>query len=1392
MIKANFKQLSFNETHSRLLINDFKANFIFNKERLELTNLLIKTPNTTIKNKIKLLWTNLSNIYNNIKNLFIDASLVNSKIYISDILKFAPNLRSNDIIKSLTNETIYINTKFKGKAKDLSIDSADISIDKNFYASIRGRGLNLTNSSKMIVDLAIHKLHISSNKLITILSKYTNINKFKSILKQAKFINVKGKIKGTLTKLNMDLSTNTAILNASTTGYINLDSKNYLDIKTNITTQNSNLILNALNTKGIQDQYKIPKKLRIKAHIKGTLNNFYTTTELISNQGSIALTGNIKKRSGIFYYNTDVNINKLDIGYFLMDKDLVGKATGTLNIQGHSFDYKYIQANFKANFKNLQLKNYNYNDISINGSINKKLIRLTADINDPNLQAHIDTATINNRNQNLSVKGDINLYYANLKNLDIVKDDLIVSSHLKVDFPTLNKENINGQLLVTDFIFARDTGSDIIDSVKIDAYSQGLSKQFSIESEFLNAQLTGKFKISQIGNSIKYVLATHLNNIINYSIPGPEDQSFKLDVQIHKARAISLLIPKLEDFQDANINAELHTLDRMLTLNVNLPLIEYGDISVNKLSIKANINPTEAKYNTYVEQLKYNDNSLNKLALDGTLDNNILKNSFIILNDNKQEDYSIKFDAAIANNQVDIHFHPDIILDKYQWHIKNDNKIILNKSKIAIHNFELSNQKSMLKIANTNDLINDQLEISFKDFNIKTISKIVREEKNGELISGIINGNLTINSLKNNPTFSSNIKIESLNIKNQLLGNLNLQAQEAEKIIDVKDKINGNNNDVNIVGNYNTKDQTIDFNIQTKKINLDAVEKLSNQEIQDLSGDLSAAININGTTSNPEIKGAISFQNMSFKIRYLNTAFIIQNEKLNIGETINIENFNILDTEKNKATINGSITLLKDFSDILAELTINTDNFKIFGNQNLKDQKELFYGPVYITSNTKLNKTKQATNIKSKVWIAEKTSLNIIMPNKTANIDNREGIVIFKSQHLEKKQDLMEERLHKEHQKTAKKSQKKLKLNIDATINISEASDLRIILDKNGDELVAKGEATLTMSMQNSSDPIITGRYIISEGYYKLSIQDFLTKKFVLEKDGFIAWGGKVENADLNISAKHTVNAAPLPLVNGMTQNLSDEERNKFREKLPFEIQINIVGKLLQPTISFKLDLDDSAKTKDAGTTTEIRLKQINIRESELNKQVISLLAFKRFMEDDPFDSLNNMDADLDIKARNTLGNVLTNQLNDLAGNAIKGIGINFGFNSKKSYETGFADTQSNLDINVKKQLFNNRLTITVGKSLALEGKDMQTKNANNLINNLSLEYALSRNRHYRILFYTTTLDYNPLQTDVRETGLNFVMYRNYNRLNHLFRKHKKETKTNKNKKNQTNDTKPK
>ena len=88
--------------------------------------------------------------------------------------------------------------------------------------------------------------------------------------------------------------------------------------------------------------------------------------------------------------------------------------------------------------------------------------------------------------------------------------------------------------------------------------------------------------------------------------------------------------------------------------------------------------------------------------------------------------------------------------------------------------------------------------------------------------------------------------------------------------------------------------------------------------------------------------------------------------------------------------------------------------------------------------------------------------------------------------------------------------------------------------------------------------------------------------------------------------------------------------------------------------------------------------------------------------------------------------------------------------------------------------MFNDRYTVSVGSTFALEGSEEHKKNTSGLAGNYSAEYKITKDGRYRAKAYRKDQYEADNSGQVVQTGVSLVLFLDFNKYRDIFKKKKK------------------
>ena len=1109
----------------------------------------------------------------------------------------------------------------------------------------------------------------------------------------------------------------------------------------------------------IPKNIQLPAQLNLNGKFKGSIQNFNTNLALNSSFGNAKVDAlfdqRVKKKEK---YDANVSLSDFDLGK-LIKNDSIGKITLNAKVKGTGLDPKTARATLDGIVQKAVFNRYTYRNLALKGNIANGSFAVKSGMKDPNLNFNL-AASGNTKQKYPSIKLKLNLDIADLEKLNLHAGPMKLRGNIDADVANSNPDFLNGKVFLSNVQILQDKEPIVLDSVRVIAFSDNTRNNIKISSQFLQAEVDGKYKLTTLSSAIKKSLSKYID-LKNPKVNGESDEqrlTFKLKVD--NDPILFKLVPKLTGLEPINITGKYNNVTDTLEVKGTIPRIVYGTntIADGKINIEAKENALE--YMISVATIESGSIKVPFTSLSGTVENNNLAYALEVQDAKQKQQYFIAgvFKAEDSKNIFKIDAE-NFILNYEKWNIDPENAIEFGDKRLYINKFYLANAGNELKIQSQGTQNNAPLQVDFVNFKIETIMNMVKKDK--LLMQGLINGNAVVENVMTSPTFTSDLKIDDFAFRGQPVGNIAIKVDsKTNNLLAANVTLSGQENDVNVNGTYRIKDGNLDLNADINKLTIQSIQGFTMENVTEGKGFLSGNFKITGNTSAPKIAGELNFNDTGFRITQLNSYFKTDQEKITFNnDIITFDKFTLIDENDNELSVDGTIQS-PDFKNYNFGLTVVADNFRAI-NSKAADN-DLFYGDLFLDTKLNIKGTLDSPVIGGNIKINEDTKFSVVLPQSDPSIADREGIVEFVNEdNLYLKQTIeMENKLN----------QSPLKgMDVSVDITIDKEAELTLVIDKgNGDYLNLKGEAQLTGGIDPSGKTTLTGKYEFTEGAYEMNF-NMIRRKFDIQKGSSITWNGEPTMATLNITAIYEVETAPIDLL-GNQLGTSGTERNTFKQKIPFQTHLKMKGELLKPEITFDIILPEGnhGVSSNVIELSKAKLEQLRQEPAELNKQVFALLLLNRFIGENPFASESGGTSGESL-ARQSVSKILSQQLNDLAGDLIKGVQLEFDLESTDDYTTGTRENRTDLNVGVSKRLLNDRLKVSVGSSFGVEGQERANEESTNIAGDVALDYQLTKDGRYMVRAYRKNEYQVAVEGQVVETGVAFIITMSYNKFRELF-----------------------
>lgn len=1120
--------------------------------------------------------------------------------------------------------------------------------------------------------------------------------------------------------------------------------------------------LNALLPKGtLPNSIELPNNIAANGKFTGSIKKFNTDLNVRTDMGTAKINAAMGGSSKNPTYKAKLNLEKFNVGRLLKRND-VGTVSLFLDVVGSGTTAQTANATVNGTIYNAYYNKYNYHNIKLDGRYAKQALQLKTSSSDTNV--HFDLATnINIGGKYPSLKGTIDLKRVDLRKLNFATDELTLAGLVHLDFPTLNPDYLNGNASISSLQVATGGRLINIDTILLNAASTATGNRLQLQSDIISADLNGRYQLTKIGQAF-------INEINKYYAFAPTQkipsQQMDFVVVVHDSKLLKEFVPSLTTFAASTFSCTLNTDADSLIVNANFPHIVYDSFDVKNTTLQINNNDSaKLAYELNVKSLLSPNIKLFNAAINGSAANNILGVNIFLRDSKNRDKYTIGGNFKVENKTYQFSLDPQkLLLDYDKWQVAQDNLIQYGKAGVYVRNFEISNNGQSLSINSSSTAVNSPVKVEFKNFMLETLTRYA--EQDTAMVGGRLNGTVDITNLTKTPGFEANLTVNKLRYQKDELGDLKILADNFTKDAYKVDVSLTGIHDLRANGFYYTANKgTLDMLLNINRIDLKYIESVSGGQIKDGTGIMTGQLTAKGPLTKPEILGNINFKNAGLKVATLNAYFKLNNETISfVDNGIRFNSFTLRDSANQALTLNGLIQTT-DYTNFGFNLRLKANNFRAL-NSTVKDN-ELFYGKVYLTINAIIAGDMNKPEVTGSLLINKDTRFFFAIPDKDPGVVSQEGIVEFVDMDAPPnngRQAINVDSLTRAPLKG---------VNLSMNLQTEKEAEITVVVDpENGDALLVKGEAALNVTMDPSGKMAMTGRYLISDGNYNLSIGGLAKRKFQLQQGSFIEWTGAPTEANIDLTAVYNINTSAIDLIADQAATADQSSQTMYKQKLPFIVYLKMTGQLLKPIINFEIALPENEKNAFGGIVNA-RLMQVNSNESELNKQVFALLALNRFIAENPFESLSGGTSP-EMLARQSVSRLLTQQLNKLASDLIRGVDVSFDLTSQDDYSTGTQETRTDLNIALSKRLLNDRLTITVGSDFALEGSRTQNHNGANIAGNVNIEYMLSRDGRYRFRAYRRKQSDLVIEGQIIETGLGFAMVVDFNSFREIFQSQEK------------------
>jgi hypothetical protein len=1097
---------------------------------------------------------------------------------------------------------------------------------------------------------------------------------------------------------------------------------------------------------------ELPVKMLLTGDVKGSLDNLTLSTRLATDMGEATFEGNLKnfiKAKSQSYEGTLV-LKEFNAGKLLKQSpEELGKLSLTATVNGQGIDPKTLQAELKGKVLSADVKGYTYRDLDLTGTYRQQVADFVAAIADPNANLRM-TVKADLRPEYPVISSEVDIEELKLKPLHLYTENIGIRGKITATFPSTNPQDPRGTLLVQDGVLTQDDKVIPLQTLSVNLDNENGERLAVIEAPFLKAKATGVFQYDRLAD----ILLTEINRYfalpdIPYK-PVTESYRFTLDGKVANHPAIKAFVPELTRMDTVRFSMQLDSQqDTTLRMQLQAPLTEYDSILIERANFTVAGANNKANYSTYVDKITSGTTPIQRTYLNGEIANNTVGFNLVLKDSVNKDRHGLEglLTSAGTNYRLQLR-RRGLLLDYKNWRSDSTGYVQFGKDGLLVKQFNIEQNRQRLFVNSQTDTPNGPVRIEMDSLNLRPLVGIVADSM---LVSGILAGNVILqNYTQPTPAFTGNFSIRDLALMDILIGNLNVKAanQSAENIV-AEATLKSPQNDVRLSGNYLLKSKTpLDLTLDIRKMGMQTVEAFSLGQLRRTRGSLSGNVTVKGAIDKPQIDGSVGFDSVSFNVTQLGATYRINNNRLQFkGSEIVLQKFVVSDTANRPLQIDGKINIAK-IPDVSYDLNIVGKDFTVLNAT--RKENEFFYGKGIVDANLHVAGVGSKPAIDGSVKLKEGSDITVILPDDNLGGSDTQGIVEF----------INPNKPAVAQSDSIAPTQVDFASEISLNLEADDRSQLTIVVDElNGDNLKVRGNAQLNAGISPSGQVFILGLYEITQGSYDLTFE-ILKRGFTIEKGSRLIWTGDPMKADVDITAVYPVTAE----LTALSSNAANYG------KVPLQVLLKMQGSLEKPQISFDIRPD---KTKISTLMAEQIesdgiFAEIKDNPALMNKQVFSLLVLNKFSGEQSSDFFSSVNPEL--IARESVSKLLTDQLNMLASDLIKGVKLDFNLNSTSVATTSGTAAQTDLNVGLSKAFLDDRLTVNVGRNFEIEN-GARASRSTEIIDNVNVNYNLTRDGRYAFRAYRKNQYQAVLEGFIVETGVSFAVVLDYDKLKEMFKK---------------------
>jgi len=1121
---------------------------------------------------------------------------------------------------------------------------------------------------------------------------------------------------------------------AGTVGNVMDSVRRSADVQLEVLTHDMSFILSYL-PKEQRGQYRIPPGMRLRGEASLHNQAIQANLRLTEDKANVLLAGRYNMTSEA--YAADIRIENLEPIHF-MPNDSIMWVDAQIKAEGQGTDIysPRMHVDFSATIDSVQYVNTTLSDITLEGSLkdNKANVTLNSDNQALDLNLIVDGTITREEVDGMIILDADNI---DLYGLHFMDTTFNTTFNLFGEFKSNYKERNQADLTIGNW----DINSPDIrmrqQILTLKARSDEDTTQVSLHTGDLGVTLTGNAGLNTMIDQFKTVADEFnrqltVDSIINIAALRPSLPDMDLRVTAKRDNAVYRLLQRYYiNFTDINLYASTSP-EEGIRMDAGVYAFARDTFLID--TIRANIRPDTAGLVFGVDVIKkrYRRQTPFKANVSGSIKDRYADAELTFWNQNDSIGLNLGVSATKETEGYTFRLfpeHPIIAFNTFD--LNEDNYVHFRSMSDIDANIRLTGQE------NTSFWIHStpsegslpELHVEIGQLNLAALTQGIDLLPN---MRGILNADVRYAPTDETFLVVADANVDDLYYEDGRVGEVMVNAvylplENSEHQFDVH-LYHDQQEVMTAYAMYNAAQtaNNIDGALDITTLPLMMANAFIPDNMAELNGALNGHMEIKGSSSSPVLNGYIQMDSSSVYVGMADTRLRLDDRQITVKNSlISFNKYNIYSTGDNPFVIDGNVDM-SNFSRMMADLKMTASNMQVLDAR--RTTESIVYGKLFMDFNTTIKGPFNGLVVRGDAHLLGGTDVTYVLTDSPLTVKDRmDGLVTFTSF-----ADTLTRERRNQGATGVSGIDMLMVLHIDPTVQA------RVDLTPDQSNFVeVEGGGDLTFQMNQQGDMVLNGRYTFSEGIVNYTLPVVPLKEFNIHQGSYVQWDGEVLNPLIDVVATERMRAT-------VTRDGNQNRRN-------FDVGISVQDRLDNMQLGFIIDAVD-----DQQAMTELS----NLGEDERTRWAIYMMITGSYMGSDASAGGVNVDA--------VIGNFLMGEINNIAGDVLKGVDINLGLDTYESE----GQTQRDLTFSFSKRFYNDRIRVTVGGKVATAATAQQ---AESFLDNFAAEYLLDAAGSKTVKFFHDR-NYDMLEGEIVQTGVGLVLRRKVLRLRELFDFRKKKT----------------